>query len=145
MSSNLSDLLNQGLVEKFTSNPQQIKGTIEIAKRDLASSKKQLTISEWDWAVNIAFNAMLQAGTALIFSKGYRPKGQEHHRAVVEFIRAVYRAKFGSDVVEAFDKARKRRAQSVYDMVGSMSEGQARFFVEKSETFVNKALEILQA
>jgi uncharacterized protein (UPF0332 family) len=142
---NLSDLLNQGLLEKFTSSPAQIKDTIEIAKRDLASSKKQLSISEWDWAVIIGFNAMLQAGTALMLSKGYRAKGQEHHLAVVEFIKVVYGAKFDSDVLDAFDKARKRRAQSVYDMVGLVSEGQARFFVQKTESFVNKTLEILKA
>jgi len=28
-----------------------------------------------DWAFSIAYNAMLQAVRALMFSKGYRPKG----------------------------------------------------------------------
>ncbi|MHB1868399.1 MAG: HEPN domain-containing protein [Nitrososphaerales archaeon] len=142
---NLSDLLNKGLVEKFSSNQEQVKDEIKIATRDLASAKNLLSIKEWEWAHNIAYNAMLQSGTALMFSKGYRPKGQEHHVAVIEFIQVVYSAKFESEVLQAFDKARKRRAQSVYDKVGSISESQARFFVEKAEAFVNRTLEILKA
>jgi uncharacterized protein (UPF0332 family) len=71
---NLSDLLSKGLVEKFQSDPVQIKNEMEIAKNDLASAKKMLTTQEWGWAHNAAYNAMLQAGRALMFSKGYRPK-----------------------------------------------------------------------
>ena len=142
---NLSDLLGKGLVEKISSNPQQVKDEIEIAKRDVASAKNVLTIDEWEVAHNLAYNAMLQSGTALMFSKGYRPKGQEHHVAVIEFVQVVYTAKFEPEVLQAFEKARKRRAQSVYDKVGLISESQARYLVEKAEKFVNKALELLNA
>ena len=71
---NLSDLLSKGLVEKFQSDQVQIKNEMDIAKNDLASAKKMLTIQEWGWAHNAAYNAMLQAGRALMFSKGYRPE-----------------------------------------------------------------------
>lgn len=141
---NLSDLLSKGLVEKFQSDPAQIKNEMDIAKSDLASAKKMLTIQEWGWAHNAAYNAMLQAGRALMFSKGYRPKSSEHHVAVVSFAEAVYSAKFPSEVLQAFGKARLRRSESMYDRAGSISETQGRNLVDKAETFVNQAKEILK-
>lgn len=141
---NLSDLLNKGLVEKFQSDPTQIKNEIEIAKNDLISAKKMLTIQEWSWAHNAAYNAMLQAGRALMFSKGYRPKSPEHHVAVVSFMEAVYSARFSSEVLQSFGKARLRRSESMYDRAGSISEKQGRSLVEKAEILVNKAQEILK-
>lgn len=59
---NLSELLSKGLVEKFQSSPEQIRGEIDIAKSDLSSAKKMISIDEWGWAHNAAYNAMLQAG-----------------------------------------------------------------------------------
>lgn len=141
---NLSDLLSKGLVEKFQSDPAQIKNEMEIAKNDLASAKKMLTIHEWNWAHNAAYNAMLQTGRALMFSKGYRPKSLEHHVAVVSFMEAVYSAKFSSEVLQSFGKARLRRSESMYDRAGSISEKQGRNLVEKAEILVNKAQEILK-
>lgn len=91
---NLSDLLKKNLVEKFESaDIEQVKNEIMIAANDVASAKKMLKIEEWGWAHNAAYNAMLQAGRALMFSKGYRPKSQEHHVVVVSFIEVVYSAK----------------------------------------------------
>lgn len=43
---NLSDLLSKGLVEKFQSDPTQIKKEMDIATSDLASAKKMLIIQE---------------------------------------------------------------------------------------------------
>jgi len=91
-----------------------------------------------------AYNAMLQAGRALMFSKGYRPKSSEHHVAVVSFMEAVYSAKFSSEVLQSFGTARLRRSESMYDRAGLISETQGRNLVGKAETFVNKAQEILK-
>ena len=74
-----------------------------------------LDISEWEWAHNAAYNSMLQASRALMFAKGYRPLSQEHHVAVIAFMNAVYQNKFGESVIQAFDRARKKRNKSIYD------------------------------
>ena len=141
---NLSDLLNKDLVEKFQSDPQQIKDETDIAKNDLSSAKKMLDIELWGWSHNASYNAMLQAGRALMFYKGYRPKSKEHHLAVVSFIQAVFPTKFEPEVLQAFAKARLRRNESMYDRAGLVSETQARNLVEKAEILVTRAIEILQ-
>lgn len=141
---NLSDLLSKNLVEKIQSDPEQIEKEIGIAKSDIASAKRMLEIGEWGWGHNVAYNAMLQAGRALMFAKGYRPKSQEHHVAVVSFIEAVFGPKFPVEVLQAFGKARLRRNESMYDRAGSISETQARNLVGKADAFVSKATEILK-
>ena len=140
----LSALVRNGLIEKFESNEDQIRNEAEIARGDLASAKSILEIGDWKWAHNAAYNAMLQAGRGLMFSKGYRPKGQEHHVAVVSFMQAVYSSKFSPEVLQAFERARRRRSDATYDRQGTISESQARMVVEKAEMFVNTALELLR-
>ena len=141
---NLSELLSKGLVEKFQSSQDQIRNEIDIAKSDLASATKMLAIDEWGWAHNAAYNAMLQAGRALMYFKGYRPKSAEHHLAVVSFVQVVFPTKFSAEVLQAFSKARLRRNESLYDRAGSISPTQGKNLVEKADTFVNKTLEILK-
>ena len=143
MKLNLSELLDKGLVEKFQSDKNQIKNEIDIAKRDISSCKKMLEIGTWDWAHNAGYNAMLQAGRALMFSKGYRPKSAEHHLAVISFIEVVYAAKIPVEVLQAFDKARKRRNESLYDKADTISESQARNLIDKAEIFVKKVQDLL--
>lgn len=140
----LSDLLKKNLVEKFESDSVQIKNELEIAKNDLGSAKKMLAIQEWGWAHNAAYNAMLQAGRALMFAKGYRPKSQEHHLAVISFIEAVYSSKFSEDLLRTFSKARLRRNESLYDRAGSISQTQAQSLVQKADLLVEKTLAIIQ-
>ncbi len=141
---NLSDLLKKNLVEKFQSDQVQIKNELAIAKNDLGAAKKMLGIQEWGWAHNAAYNAMLQAGRALMFAKGYRPKSQDHHLAVVYFVAAVYSSKFSEDVLNAFSKARLRRNESLYDKAGSISKIQAQDLAQKADVFISTALEIIR-
>jgi len=55
-----------------------------MAKRDLSTANRNLEEAP-DWAYSIAYNAILQAGRALMFFGGYRPRGGEQHATVVEF------------------------------------------------------------
>ncbi len=143
---NLSDLLKQDRVEKFESDPDQIKNEIDNANTKLRSAKNVLGIKEWGLAYVSAYNAMLHAGRALMFSKGYKTKGSDHHATVVLFVQAVFSAKFSSDndVLDSFDKARKLRHEFTYDNADLVSPIQAKNLVENAEAFVNKVKEILK-
>ena len=49
-----------------------------LARRDIDTARTLLS-TDCDWAYNIAYNAVLQAGRALMFAKGYRPDGANQH------------------------------------------------------------------
>lgn len=78
-----------------------------------------------------------------MFSKGYRPREQEHHVAVISFVQAVYPSKFKQEVLLSFQKVRKRRSESVYDRPEIVSETQSRNLAENAEIFIKKVQEIL--
>jgi hypothetical protein len=63
----------------------EITQLLQLAKRDLNTAKRNLDDAP-DWAYSIAYNPILQAGRALMFFTGYRPRGSEQHSTVVEFL-----------------------------------------------------------
>ena len=140
---NLNELLKRRLVEEVNPDQQLINNEIEIAEGDVISAKNMLEIEEFGWAHNAAFNAMLQASRALMFAKGYRAMSQEHHVAVISFMDVVYGAKLGRDLIQTFDRARKKRNESIYDTVGNISESQCKNLVSKAEIFVSKTKELI--
>lgn len=142
----LRDLLKTGQIEEYKSDPEQIKNEMELARQDLAAAKKMLSLQSeelWGWAHNAAYNAMLQAGRALMYSMNYRPRGQDQHASVIALVLDVYGKKFPPEVLQAFNKARIRRHESVYDRAGSISPSQAKNLVEKAELFVPAATKLL--
>lgn len=140
---NLSDLLSKDLVEKFQSDKEQVKIEIANADKKLNSANNMLGIGEWGYAYAAAYNAMLHAGRALMFSKGFRPKGFEHHVAVVSFSH-IYEKKYSSEILESFDQGRKRRHEFQYDDADAIAENQAKNLIENANKFIIKTKEILK-
>lgn len=86
MKKSLQDLLDKELIEAFTSTTQ-IKEKMTIAQADVQLARSKISSAsgrDVDWVYAQAYNSMLQAGTALMYSKGYHPKKQSgaHHFAV---------------------------------------------------------------
>ncbi len=80
----IDDLERQGLIRKLPVDRKKVDDALAHARRDLATAGTILA-NDQDWAYTIAYNAVLQAGRALMFSKGYRPDGANQHVAVVKF------------------------------------------------------------
>ena len=143
---NLSDLLNNLMIEKVASNAEEINNKMEIAIRDVRLARKHLDPNdpdEWDGAYNTAFNAMLQAGTALMGKKGYRPKGREHHYAVTQCVAILYPTQFSTSLLAVFEKARQRRNTASYFESGTVSFTQAETIVTKAEEFIDITIKTL--
>ena len=80
----IDDLKRQGLIKILPVDQKKIEDARTLALRDVTTARTLLDSNE-DWAYNIAYNAVLQAGRALMFSKGYRPDGANQHISVVKF------------------------------------------------------------
>ena len=140
---NLSDLLSKGLIEKFQSDKDQIQNEIKNAQKKLESSEKMLEINEWGWAHFAAYNAMLHAGRALMFSKEHRPRSSDHHVAVVSFS-TIYEQKYTTEVITAFNQGRKRRSEFQYDDADAISETQGKNMIEKAIKFIDATKNIMK-
>ena len=95
--------------------------------------------TDYDWAYTIAYTAVLQAGRALMFSKGYRPEGNSQHIPVVQFA-GLFLDKNDSVI---FDRMRRKRNSSVYESSGTVTENEAEFAVRQSEILVQKIVAII--
>jgi hypothetical protein len=85
-----------------------------------------------DWRFAIAYNAALQAATAALAAAGYRASRESHHHRVIqslEFTLAPERK-----MIDTFDRFRKKRNISSYDVAGSISDQEAHEMFELAAT-----------
>ena len=128
------ELEAEGLIRKTKIDPKRVTDSLDIARRDIATAQDVLDKSR-DWSYNIAYNAMLQASRALMFSLGYRPVGKAQHVSVVRFVGEALGEKF-EDTVILFERMRRTRNRSVYDTPGTISEAQANNAIEKAAELI---------
>ena len=138
-----SERSSDDMWEKIEINKELVKNALSLAKIDLKTAKNVFEDKDYDWCLSIAYNAMLQAGRALMFSKGYRPKGKYKHVAVVEFVKSRFGREFSDITLFIFNKTRKKRHMAVYEQVNIVSEEEAKNAINWAERFVKRVEEIL--
>lgn len=139
---NLSELLRKDLVRKVEADGPKAKELLAMAERDLKAAADSLASGNSDWALAIAYNAMLSAGRALMAFRGYAPVSEAHHLAVVQFCAAVLP---DNPVVATFNRYRVRRHEVMYGEAGSVGAGEARNAIENAKAFLAQAREKVKA
>lgn len=109
---NFKELLNKKKIEKI--EIEEYDDT--LAKKDLVCAKE---VNNFDWALSIAYNAVLRSARSFMFHLGYRPIGREHHKNVFEFLRETG---FNEELTNYFDNIRKKRNKFVYGIIESTSK-----------------------
>jgi len=130
-----SELLDDRRVKRGRFSRQQVEGCLAIAGRDLEAADFLIDTSP-EWAFNIAYNAMHQAGRAYVFHAGYRAVGEGHHATVVRFLEIG----LGRDYEETLmllDRMRRKRNRATYDTVGTISRREATEAILAAREFAN--------
>lgn len=128
-------LLKQGRIKPYQAKAREVEQLLQVAVRDLTTADKILP-EDLDWAFSIFYNAVLQAARALMLHEGFRPRGGEQHRTVVEFCALALGAEFRGQTA-LFDQMRRKRHRLIYEVVGLVSRQEeqalafARAFVEE--------------
>lgn len=140
---NLSDLLRDRMVKKVEPDPKKAQSLIAVAQKDLKAAADNLKGGNSDWALAIAYNAMLSAGRALMAARGYAASSEAHHVAVVKFCAAVMPDESGG-LDRLFDNYRVRRHDVMYgEAIGSVGDDEAGRAIENAAKFVQKIREKL--
>ena len=139
---NYSELIKNKRVKVGSFSEEQIQNCLDLAKRDIRTAKK-IVDENCDWGYTIAYNAMLQAARALMFSKGYRATGEGQHTTTIQFVRMTLGGEFTS-TVEFMDGMRRKRHRTVYDIPGLVSSKEAKEAIGTAEEFVNAISQILR-
>ena len=91
----------------------QVVKVIRSAEKDLWVSERLLSIDEGH-AYETAYAAMLHAGRAFVFVKGFRPTTHFQHKTVVGFASHFLGDKHKA-LLEKFDYMRKKRNNFIYE------------------------------
>src|ERR1700676_1947660 len=102
----------------------QIDRFLVSADKKLASARKILAFDE-EAFLQQAYEAMLKASLAFMFSHGFRARSQPgHHIAIIEFARARLGKKHAG-LLTVFDRLRRKRNMVLYDDLGFVSHYEA--------------------
>jgi uncharacterized protein (UPF0332 family) len=129
-----SRLLNEGRLKRGQFSERQCQDCLALARRDLETSRSILKKSP-EWAFNIAYNAMHQAGRAILFHQGFRAMGEGHHATVIRFLEIALGPDF-SEMLAVMDRMWRKRNRATYDMAGTIDADEAREAITTSEEFV---------
>ncbi len=140
----LENLLRDKKIEKVYGGSSLAEKSFRLALRDLKTSRKTLENEDFDWALAIAYNSMLQAGRALMFSKGYRPTGAYKHIGVIEFIHSGFGRDISDKLIYIFDKLRQKRHRVIYEEASITSRDEAENAIMAADEFVSKIRTILR-
>lgn len=138
----LKRLESQGLIEKIKFSEKQIVSNIKRAGKDLITAKANIEIDE-EWAYTISYHAMLRAGRALMFSMGYRPKGKNQHKTVVDFCEEILGEDF-KNLTERFNRMRIKRHDFIYEPERPISRTEVKKSLENAEKFVREIIDKIQ-
>ena len=131
------ELLRQRRIYAHRATPDEIARLLALADRDIRMARRAMA-EDWDWAFSIAYNAVLQAARAFMYSQGFRPATDQGHKNTFAFMREALDPEFAS-LVGYFDRMRTKRNQAIYDVAGLITEAEAKAIFEKAVEFVELA------
>ena len=106
------ELERRGWIRRQAIAPEEIQGVLERAEEEL-SAARELAARFPSSSFELAYNAMLLAATALLYSEGYRAGVERHHKTLVEFTESCL-GQPHPRLVNEFDRARRKRHRTVY-------------------------------
>jgi uncharacterized protein (UPF0332 family) len=135
-------LLRESRIRLHRTNRQEVAGLFQVVERDLADAA--ITALSADRRFATAYNAALQAATAVMYSEGYRAHSAGHHAIVFEFLDEA----MGSAAVHLagyFDDCRRKRNRADYVGVGSISVTEAEDLLKEARAFAELARQWIHA
>jgi uncharacterized protein (UPF0332 family) len=136
MREHLARLLREGRIRPHRTNPAEIAGLFAVVKRDLTDAAIEALSADRRFAT--AYNAALQAATAMMYAEGYRAASVGHHWTTFEFLKAASADEFG-DLADYFDDCRRKRNWTDYVGVGGVSDTEARDLLAETRMFAESA------
>jgi uncharacterized protein (UPF0332 family) len=131
----IQEFIDKSLIKKDDHiDSSQIRSVLEKSQRSIKSARL-LIDDDRDNSCQLAYEAMLLAGRALVFSFGFRPRAIGSHRIVGDFSKKVL-GKETAKLVFKFNKMRKKRHYLIYGSGFSISEVDSRNAISSAAKFL---------
>ena len=131
----IQEFIDKNLIKKDDYiDSSQVQSVLEKSRRSIKSARL-LIDDDRDNSYQLACEAMLLAGRALVFSFGFRPRAAGSHKIVVDFSKKVL-GKENATLVFKFNKMRKKRHYLIYGSGLSISEVDSRNAISSAAKFL---------
>lgn len=137
------EFVKKGLLQKQQVGFDQINKIIERAYRNIKSARTLIKDQDREGGFRFAYEAMLLAGRALVFSYGLRPRARGSHKIVVDFTGSVLGDEYKL-LVQKFDRMRRKRNYLIYGIGLVISGTEAKNAITSAENFLETIKEIIQ-
>jgi uncharacterized protein (UPF0332 family) len=118
MKVSLEDWLNEGRLKAHTTDQKEIEQLFAVFKRDMADAQAEALST--DRRFTTAYNAALMVARAALAASGYRTSGEGNHYWTIQSLAFTLQPDIKS--IKKFNKFRKKRNISDYEMTGMVSE-----------------------
>jgi hypothetical protein len=129
-------LQREGRIRPHRTNAAEIASLFAVVERDLTDATIEALSADRRFVT--AYNAALQATTAMVYAEGYRTAGTAHHRTTFEFLKTISASEF-EDWANYFDDCRRKRNRADYVGVGYISDTEAKYLVAEATRFAENA------
>lgn len=129
----LKKLESESFLKKEKIGVDQVRALLMSAAKNVTAPEKNLSIDE-ETCYTLAYNAMLKIARALVFLQGYRPSDGRQHMTTIEVAGKILGEKF-SELIQMFDKMRRKRNQFTYDPMLPLSLTEARNALKTAKKF----------
>lgn len=134
--------IQDNLIKKQTPDFNQISQQIRRSLKDLDTAKANLEI-DLTWSYTIAYHAMIRAGRALMFSKGYLPTIKNSHKTIVEFTLLILGDEY-KYITGKFNRMRRRRHDFIYDSENHITAKEAKTSIEVAKKLIGRIKNVIE-
>lgn len=134
--------LKDNLIKNQTPDFKQISYQLQRSLKDLKTAEANLKI-DLTWALAIAYHAMIRAGRALMYSKGYLPTTKRTHKTIVEFTKLILGHEYGA-LVSKFNRLRRKRHDFIYDSKNHITHSEAKSSLDTARKLIDKIIDLVK-
>jgi len=138
----IEEYLSRNLLKRQKASLSSAEKIILRSEKDLKTARLNLSIDE-GIAYAVAYLAMLRAGRAYMLLKGFRPIDGFQHKTVVEFMANCLKVEY-KNIVERFDRMRRKRNTFTYEIDIVISHTEAERALNVAKEFVDLIKSIIK-
>ena len=139
---NYREFLKNKLIKKQKPDFTQIQFQLQRSLKDLKAAEANLNI-DLTWAMAISYHAIIRAGRALMYSKGFLPTTRKSHKTIVEFTKLVLGHEYDT-LVSKFNRLRRKRHDFIYDSKNRITHSEAISSLETAKKLIDEIIMLVR-
>jgi uncharacterized protein (UPF0332 family) len=134
--------LRNNLIKRQKPDFKQISLQLQRALKDLKTAEANLKI-DLTWSSTIAYHAMIRAGRALMYSKGYLPTTKRSHKTIIEITKLILSHEYDT-LVSRFNRLRRKRHDFIYDSKNHITYSEAKSSLDTARKLISKIVDLVK-